>query len=216
MFGLIGKKVGMTQVFTSDGVRHPVTIVEVPKSRVLQVKDESTDGYKAVQLGCFPSKHTNKPTMGHCKKAGAESGFEAVKEFRMDDVGSYNVGQELGLEFFSKGDVLSVTGTSKGRGFQGVIRRHNFRGGPGAHGSRFHRHPGSIGMHTDPGHVFKNTKMPGQHGNHRSTVHDLVVMAVDTEKQLLFVRGAIPGPKTGVVYLHQMIKLGGKLPTSQD
>ncbi len=218
MFGLIGKKVGMTQVFTADGVRHPVTVVEVPKSRVIQIKDESTDGYKALQIGCYPkkAKHTTRPMAGHVKKAGVETSFEAIKEFRMDDVSNYEVGQELGLEQFAKGDVLAVTGTSKGRGFTGVIRRHNFHGGPGGHGSRFHRVPGSIGMHTDPGRVFKNRKMPGQHGNARTTVRDLVVMAVDVEKELLFVRGAIPGPKTGLVYLQQMIKLGGKLPTGQD
>ncbi len=224
-FGIIGKKVGMTQMFTPDGSRHAVTVVEAGPCVVLQKKTADTDGYEALQLG-FDSKpvqwkskaqgkmgqgkakgtrkcnSVSRPLFGHFKAAG-KGAFYHIREFRMENVDAFEVGQEISLSEFQRGDVVNVTGTSKGKGFQGVVKRHHFSGGRMSHGSRLHRLPGSIGACATPARVFKNKKLPGQTGNKRITQKNLYVISVDTDNNLMYLRGAIPGATNGVVYIHK-------------
>src|SRR5919197_672339 len=179
--GLIGKKLGMTHVFADDGRRIPVTVIEAGPCVVVQKKTQLKDGYDAIQVG-FESKdgaRANRALVGHCKVAG-QGFFRYLRELRVDNADQYNIGDMIGVDLFSEGDLIDVTGTSIGKGFQGVIKRWGFKGGRASHGSRFHRAPGSIGASATPSHVFKNKKMPGQLGNERVTVQRLKVVRVDT------------------------------------
>jgi len=204
--GLIGKKLGMTQVFSEDGTFVPVTVIEVEPSVVVQKKIAEKDGYSALQLGYgrVAQRKLTKPLQGHCKKAD-KGFFRVLKEFESDGDG-YEIGQEVGLELFSDGDYVDIVGTTKGKGFAGVIKRHGFGGGRATHGSMFHRAPGSIGASADPSRVFKGTKLPGHMGVDRKTVQNLQVWAVRPELNAILVKGAVPGHKQGYVMIKEAIK----------
>ena len=201
MLGLIGKKVGMTRIFDEKGMVVPVTVIEAGPCRVTQIKTTEKDGYSALQVGFGSRKEKNitRPMKGHFAKAGKDYFPETVSEFRIKDVTTYELGQELNVEIFTAGDGVNVSGVTKGRGFQGVIKRHGFSGGDATHGNTAHRVPGAIGMSADPARVWKNKKMPGQYGNSAQTAINLVVVKVDAEKNRLFLRGAVPGPNRGFV-----------------
>jgi large subunit ribosomal protein L3 len=209
--GILGKKLGMTQIFAADGRRIPVTVVEAGPCVVLQKKTAEKDGYSALQVGFGEKKaqRVNKPEMGHFKKAG-KGAFAHVRELRAADVDDFQVGDQFGCSLFAVGDVIDVTGTSKGKGFQGVIKRWHFSGGRATHGSMFHRSPGSIGCSAWPSRVFKGKKMAGQMGNARVTTQNLVVVEVRPEENLLLIKGAVPGPKNGLVEIRKGIKAKGK------
>ena len=206
--GILGKKLGMTQIFAADGRRIPVTVVEAGPCTVLQKKTESTDGYNALQVG-FSAKKThrvNKPMMGHFKKAD-QGAFACLRELETENVDDYQVGDQITCEtVFKAGDIVDVTGTSKGKGFQGVIKRWGFSGGRATHGSHFHRTPGSIGMSAWPSRVHKAKKMPGQMGNARVTMQNLEIVEVRPEQNLILVKGAIPGANQGFVLIRKCIK----------
>ena len=192
--GLIGRKLGMTRVFQEDGTAVPVTVIEAGPCRVMQVQEH------AVQLGYGARKATraSKAALGHAKAAGLDSAPAVVREFMADgDVPA--PGSELKVDIFAPGEMVKITGTTKGRGFQGVVHRHGFGGGPGSHGNTRHRKPGSIGPGTDPSRVIKGKKMPGHHGAKRHTELGLRIVKVDADRNLLFVRGAVPGSKNGIV-----------------
>jgi large subunit ribosomal protein L3 len=208
MKGILGKKLGMTQVFAADGSRIPVTVVEAGPCVVLQKKTVETDGYNALQLGFGARKahRVNKPAMGHFKKAG-QGAFTHVREIRADDIAEHNVGDAITCDtVFAPGDLIDVTGTSKGKGFQGVIKRWNFAGGRNTHGSMFHRRPGAIGCSAWPSRVFKGKKMAGQMGNARVTTQGLQVVEVRPELNLILIKGAVPGPKNGLVVIRKGVK----------
>ncbi len=200
MKGIIGKKVGMTRVFNEDGKVVPVTVIEAGPCPVVQVKTKDHDGYDAIQLGFGTRKEqrTNKPLMGHFGKSGVAPAT-MLGEVRLDDASGVEVGSEVRADIFKVGEKVRVTGFSKGKGFQGVVKRWGFRGGPDSHGSKGHRQPGSIGQCATPAKVWKNRKMPGHAGNRRMTVKNLVVVRVDREKNLIAVRGAVPGHVRGYV-----------------
>jgi large subunit ribosomal protein L3 len=206
--GLIGKKLGMTQVFSDEGVAVPVTVIEVEPSVVIQKKTKETDGYSAIQLGYGRIKQRNvsKPLQGHFKKAD-KGLFRILREFRMDAEG-HEPGQEVNAEMFAPGDYVDVVGITKGKGFAGVVKRHGFHGGRATHGSMFHRAPGSIGASADPSRVFKGTKLPGHMGSERKTVQNLVVWAIRPEMNVILVKGAVPGSKNGFVMIKQAVKKG--------
>lgn len=206
--GLIGKKLGMTQIFSDEGVSVPVTVIEVEPSVVIQKKTANTDGYDALQLGYgrIKQQKVTKALQGHFKKAD-KGLFRVLREFNMDP-DSCEAGQELNAEMFAPGDYVDVVGTTKGKGFAGVIKRHGFRGGRATHGSMFHRAPGSIGASADPSRVFKGTKLPGHMGSARKTVQNLLVWAVRPDMNVILVRGAVPGSKNGYVLIKQAIKKG--------
>jgi len=206
--GLIGKKLGMTQIFSDEGVSVPVTVIEVEPSVVVQKKTAKTDGYDALQLGYGRIKQRNvtKALQGHLKKAD-KGLFRVLREFSMDPDGC-EVGHELKAGMFAPGDYVDVVGTTKGKGFTGVIKRHGFHGGRATHGSMFHRAPGSIGASADPSRVFKGTKLPGHMGSARKTVQNLLVWAVRPDMNVILVRGAVPGSKNGYVLIKQAIKKG--------
>jgi len=206
--GILGKKLGMTQVFAADGRCIPVTVVEAGPCVVLQKKTVATDGYNALQLGfgVKKSQRVNKPEMGHFKKVG-KGAFAHLRELRADNVDDYSVGDEFTCDsVFAAGDIIDVTATSKGKGFQGVIKRWNFAGGRATHGSMFHRAPGSIGASAWPSRVFKGKKMAGQMGNEQVTVQNLQVVEVRSEENLILVKGAIPGAKNSLVMIRKGIK----------
>lgn len=205
--GLIAKKLGMTQIFAEDGRRIPVTVVEAGPCVVLQKKTIQKDGYDAIQVGFLPkdANNTGRALVGHCKSAGKGT-YTHLREFRIDNVDQYSVGDVITAEIFAPGDYVDVTGTSIGKGFQGVIKRWGFRGGRSTHGSNFHRAPGSIGSSAWPSRVFKNKKMPGQLGNERVTVQRLQVVRVDAADNLLLIRGAIPGAKNGMLLVKDSVK----------
>lgn len=200
MLGLMGKKLGMTQVFTEGGDVVPVTVVKLGPCTVTQKKLSETDGYAALQLGFGEAtpKRMCKARRGHLEKKGLKL-FTVLKEFRTDRAADFNVGDELCAAGFKAGDVVHVSGVSKGRGFQGVMKRHGKHGGPASHGSDFHRRPGSIGMRTWPGHVLKNMKMPGHMGNVKVTTKNLEVVVVKPEENLVLIKGAVPGARNGTV-----------------
>lgn len=204
--GLLGKKIGMTQVYAADGQRIAVTAIEVGPCVVLQKKTAETDGYTAAQVGFMQKRaeRVNKPAMGHFKKVG-KGAFSHVREFSITD-DSCSVGDEITCEMFAAGDRIDITGTSKGKGFQGVIKRWGFSGGRNTHGSQFHRSTGAIGQSAWPSKVFKGKKMPGQMGNARVTTHNLVVVDVRPEQNLVLVQGAVPGPKNGIVAIRKGVK----------
>ncbi len=205
--GLLGRKIGMTQVFTAVGEAIAVTVIEVGPCVVTQIRNKERDGYEAVQLGFgeVKAKSLTKPEQGHL--AGAGRLVRHLREFDADNIEEHQVGQILSADVFETGEIIDVTGTSKGRGFQGVVRRHGFSGGPKTHGqSDRHRAPGSIGAGTDPGHVWKGTRMAGRMGNRRVTVQNLQVVEVMAEKHLLLVRGSVPGAKNGLVLVRRGVK----------
>jgi large subunit ribosomal protein L3 len=205
--GLLGKKVGITRIFSEDGRWLTVTVLEVGPCTVVQRKTHDTDGYEAVQLG-FGSKRekvVTKPLLGHFKKAGL-SPARTLREFPVEVGDDLKAGDQIRADIFKAGDRVDVAGTSKGKGFQGVQKRHGFRGGPGGHGSMFHRRPGSIGQSSDPAKVFKGMRMAGHMGAERVTVQNLEVVNVDAEKNLVLLRGAVPGANGGVVELKKSVK----------
>ena len=212
MPGLLGRKLGMTQVYDNNGAVHPVTVLEVVGNTVLRVKSEDgPDGYNAVQLGYDDKKEsrTNKPAKGAFDKAGV-SPKKYIRELRLskDAAGKLSAGQALSVQdIFTEGERVDVTGTSKGRGFAGVMKRHNFRGFIRSHGTHeYFRHGGSIGTRLTPGHVLKGKKMPGHMGAERVTVQNLALVKVDTERGLMFVRGGVPGPNGGYILVRKAIK----------
>ncbi|MDX8363077.1 MULTISPECIES: 50S ribosomal protein L3 [Bacillaceae] len=203
--GILGRKIGMTQVFVGD-VLVPVTVVEASPNVVLQKKTEATDGYEAIQLG-FDNKReklANKPAKGHVAKADTTP-KRFIREFRGLNVEEYEVGQEVKVDVFSEGDVVDVTGISKGKGFQGAIKRHGQSRGPMSHGSRYHRRPGSMGP-VDPNRVFKGKLLPGRMGGERITVQNLEVVKIDAERNILLIKGNVPGPKKGLVTINSAVK----------
>ncbi|MBM4413306.1 MAG: 50S ribosomal protein L3 [Chloroflexi bacterium] len=205
--GLLGRKIGMTQIFDETGAVVPVTVIEVGPCVVTQIRVRERDGYEAVQIGFgeVKPKSLNKPQRGHL--AGAGKLVRHLREFSADNPSDYKVGDVLGPDLFATGQMVDVTGTSKGKGFQGVVRRHGFNGGPRTHGQSDRlRAPGSIGAGTDPGHVFKNTRMAGQMGNRRVTVMNLTVVEVISDRNLLLVRGSVPGAKNGLVMIRRAAK----------
>lgn len=207
--GILGKKVGMTQIFTPEGKVVPVTVVEAGQSVVLQNKSVENDGYNAVQLGfgAVKDKNVTKPMKGHFAKAGAKA-VRFIREIRLPAASEYTVGQSVNADIFAEGELVDVTGTSKGKGFAGGIKRHNFRRGPMAHGSKSHREPGSIGprMSGGGGKVFKGKKLPGRMGAQKVTIQRLSVVRVDTDRNLILIKGAVPGPKGGYVIIRNTVK----------
>lgn len=201
--GLIGRKIGMTQIFKEDGKVLPVTVIEAGPCYVIQKKETEKDGYTAIQLG-FEKKEKNvkKPEAGHFKNAG-QGVFKKLKEFRVaaEEAGSYELGSELTVTMFKPGEKIKVTGFTKGRGFAGVVKRWSFSGGRATHGSKFHRKGGSIGQNVSPGKVWKGKKMPGRYGNEQVTVKNLEIVKVVPADNTIVVKGAIPGSTGGIVYI---------------
>jgi len=225
MIGIIGKKLGMTQIFNEAGQQIPCTVIEAEPNPVVQVLDKGKVGYAAVQLGLGKQvmrresaakertprgRRARASEVGHAKKAGLDAPPAVLRSFRLDDapgkspeIPTYNVGDLIKVDVFKVGERVKVTGTSKGRGFQGVVKRWSFGGGPNTHGNTKHRRPGSIGPGTDPSRVIKGKKMPGHYGAERATQTDLRVEKIDVERNLIYVRGAVPGPKTGTVLVRK-------------
>lgn len=205
--GILGKKLGMTQVFAEDGTVIPVTVVEAGPCVVTQIKTEEKDGYNAVQLGFedIREKLVNKPLKGHFDKAGVPY-KRYLREFKFENVDEYKVGDEIKVDIFNVGDKVDVVGRSKGKGFAGAIKRWNFSRGPMSHGSHFHRAPGSMGAASSPGRVFKTKKLPGRMGNKRVTVQNLEVVKVDAERNLMLIKGAVPGPKGSLLIIKESVK----------
>ncbi len=204
---IIAKKIGMTQIFAEDGSMVPVTVLEAGPCTVTQVKTVENDGYSAVQVGFMDKKekHTTQPEQGHFNKAGVA--FKRfVKEFRLENAEEYAVGQEIAADIFAAGDTIDVSGTSKGKGYQGAIKRHNQSRGPMAHGSKYHRSAGSMGNASYPGRVFKGKKLAGHMGAEAVTIQNLEIVRVDAEKNLILVKGAVPGPKKSIVTLRDAVK----------
>ena len=204
---ILATKVGMTQIFNEDGMLIPVTVLQAGPCVVTQVKTDENDGYTAVQVGFgdIREKLVNKPETGHFAKAGvAVKRF--VKEFRFENAAEYEVGQEIKADIFAAGDHIDATAVSKGKGFQGAIKRHGQSRGPMAHGSKYHRHAGSNGMASDPSKVFKGKKMPGQMGAERVTIQNLEIVKVDADQNIILVKGAVPGPKKSLVMLKESVK----------
>ncbi|GKS14433.1 50S ribosomal protein L3 [Paenibacillus chitinolyticus] len=206
MKGILGKKLGMTQVFTPEGNVVPVTVIQAGPCVVLQKKDVDNDGYESIQIGFADKKEKNatKPEVGHAKKANTAP-KRYVKEFRGVALGEYEVGQELKADLFSEGEFVDVSGTSKGKGFQGVIKRHNQHTGPMSHGSRYHRGPGSMGS-IAANRVMKGKKLPGHMGSETVTLQNLQVIKVDAERNVILVKGSIPGPKNSYVSVKSAVK----------
>ena len=201
MQGILGRKLGMTQIFADDGLAHPVTVIQAGPCLVVQRKTAEKDGYEAIQLGLVeerPARRVTKPQTGHFEKAGVAP-MRRLVEFDVDAEDDSQAGDQVKVDIFSVDEFVDVVGTSKGKGFQGVIKRHGFGGGKATHGSMFHRAPGSIGQASDPSRVFPGTKLPGQTGNVRVTKKNLRVVKIDEERNLLYLRGAVPGPKNGYV-----------------
>ncbi|KAF0811925.1 50S ribosomal protein L3 [Andreprevotia sp. IGB-42] len=210
--GLVGRKVGMTRVFAEDGASIPVTVLDMSANRVTQIKSVETDGYAAVQVtfGAKKASRVNKAEAGHFAKAGVEAGL-ALVEFRVaaDKLADLKAGDALSVELFAAGQLVDVSGTTQGKGFSGVIKRHNFRSNRATHGnSRSHNTPGSIGQAQDPGRIFPGKRMAGQLGNVKSTVQNLEVVRIDVERQLLLVKGAVPGSKGNDVVVRPSVKAG--------
>jgi large subunit ribosomal protein L3 len=198
--GLIGRKVGMTQVFQDDGTMIPVSVVAIEPNTVTRLRTPERDGYSAVQLGIEPARKLTKPEAGQLKDLPRVS---VIREFRVDDPAGYEVGQTLDVSLFAAGDVIHVTGTSKGKGFAGTIKRHHFKRGPKTHGSDHHREPGSIGPGTTPGRVYRGMRMAGHMGHERVTVKKLRVVRADPERNLLLVKGSVPGAPNALVLVRK-------------
>ena len=204
---ILATKIGMTQIFDENGVFVPVTVLQAGPCSVVQVKTVENDGYNAIQVGFGDIRETlaNKPPKGHFAKAGGAN-KRFLKEFRFDNASEYAVGQEIKADIFAAGDKVDAIGTSKGKGFQGAIKRFGLHRGPMKHGSKYHRHAGSNGAATSPGRVFKGKHMPGQTGNVRVTVQNLEIVKIDAEQNLILVKGAVPGPKKALVMLKNSVK----------
>lgn len=202
MIGLIGKKLGMTRTFEENGRSVPVTVIQAGPCVITQVKNENSDGYSAVQMGfgAKKPKNTPMPMQGHFRKAGTDP-LRTVIEFRLDEGHEYKMGDTVKVSILAEAGLVDVTGTTKGRGFSGTIKRHNQHRGPATHGSKNVRAMGSIGMHTFPGRVMPGKDMPGQYGNKQETKKNLTVVAVDEEKNLILVKGSVPGHKNGIVFI---------------
>jgi large subunit ribosomal protein L3 len=212
MKGLIGKKIGMTQIYAENGTRVPVTVLEAGPCRVIAQRTQERDGYSALQIGYGDRKARNvsKAVRTQAEAAGyVDTAPERIREIRLEADPAEAVGDELGCTLFAAGEFVDVTGTSKGRGFQGVVKRHGFAGGRETHGGDWTRRPGSIGMCEHPGRVYKGRKMPGQMGNVRRTVQNLEIIQVREEDNLILVKGAIPGPNGGLILIRQARKKGG-------
>ena len=205
--GLIGRKLGMTQIFAADGASVPVTVIEAGPCTVIQKKTEEADGYNAIQLGFDRKRQKNvtKPLQGHFAKAD-RGFFRVLREFKTRAMVELEPGQELTASIFEVGDFVDVTGTSKGRGFAGGVKRHGFRGGKASHGSMFHRAPGSIGASAAPSRVFKGQRLPGHMGDARKTVQNLLIIGVRPEMNVILVKGAVPGSKNGIVVIKNAVK----------
>jgi large subunit ribosomal protein L3 len=211
--GIIGRKLGMTQIFLDDGSLVPVTVVEAGPCWIVQKKTKEKDGYNALQLSFLPKKsqRVNKPLLGHYKKAGVSPSYH-LKEFRIDDIEGYEVGQEINVTIFKPGDLVDVTGWSKGRGFAGVMKRHGFHGAPGSHGTHeYFRHGGSVGSATYPHHVFKGKRMPGHYGNQKVTIQNIKVIDIKEDQNLILLKGGIPGSPNGLVLIRGAIKKKEKM-----
>ena len=206
---ILATKVGMTQIFDESGALIPVTVLQAGPCVVTQVKTVDNDGYSAVQVGFCDKREklVNKPLKGHFDKAGV-SYKRYLKEFKFEDAESYALGQESKADIFAAGDKIDATAVSKGKGFQGAIKRHGQSRGPMAHGSKYHRHAGSNGACSDPSKVFKGKRMPGQMGNKKVTIQNLEVVRVDAENNLLLVKGAVPGPKKSMITIKETVKSG--------
>ncbi|NLI54969.1 MAG: 50S ribosomal protein L3 [Clostridiales bacterium] len=204
---ILGKKIGMTQMFRADGTMIPVTVIQAGPCPVIQKKTVGTDGYEAVQVGFgeIREKLANKPKTGHFAKAGVKP-LRYMREFKLDDVAGYEVGQVIKADMFAEGDKIDVRGTSKGKGFQGVIKRHNQHRGKMTHGSHYHRGVGSMSANSSPSRVFKSKNLPGHMGSETVTIQNLEVVRVDAERDLLLVKGAVPGPKGGLVSVTSTVK----------
>jgi large subunit ribosomal protein L3 len=214
--GIIGRKLGMTQIFLENGSVIPVTVVEAGHCAVVQKKTKEKDGYNAFQIGFLPknSQRVNKPLSGHFKKAGVGP-FYHLKEFRVEKAEGYELGQEVSLNLFKPGDVVDVTGLSKGKGFTGVMKRHGFHGSPGSHGTHeYFRHGGSVGSAAYPHHTFKGLKMPGQHGNRKVTLQNIKVVDVKEDQNLILLKGGIPGGPHGLILIRSATKRRGSASSS--
>lgn len=209
MKGLIGQKIGMTRVFDDEGRSVPVTVIKAGPCVVLQVRNEERDGYRAAQLGFLEEglkpERLTKPLAGHLAKAGSPP-VRVIREFDLAADDEVTPGDRVTVEQFADVSRVDVTGTTKGRGFQGVVKRHNFRGGKATHGSMFHRRPGSIGQAAWPSRVFKGSRMPGQMGNVRRTTEGLEVVRIDVDNHLLVVKGSVPGARNGYVFIRQAVR----------
>ena len=216
MKGILGKKIGMTQVFTKNGKLIPVTVIEVEPNVVTQIKTVEKDGYDAVQLatGTVREKVVNKPQLGHTKKANTEP-KRFLREIRGINTSDYSLGQIISVDTFKEGEMVDVSGISKGKGFQGVIKRHNQSRGPMGHGSQYHRGVGSLGTML-PMHVLKGKKMPGHMGNVKTTIQNLEVISIDTENNVILVKGNVPGPKQSLVIIRTAVKNPGVVKTPAD
>lgn len=205
--GLIGKKIGMTQIFNEEGKVIPVTVIEAGPCVVSQVKTEETDGYNSIQLGFGAIKESkvNKPERGHFTKANIAPA-RYLREFRVDSIENVKVGDELKADIFMAGDKIDIQGTSKGKGFQGVIKRHGQHRGPMGHGSMYHRRPGSMGSTSTPGRVFKGKKLPGHMGAETVTIQNLEVIKVDLDKNIILVKGSVPGAKGSILKIKSSVK----------
>jgi large subunit ribosomal protein L3 len=205
--GIIGKKIGMTQIFDEKGNVIPVTVIEATPNIVAQVKTVETDGYNSIQLGYgeVKDKHINKPEKGHFAKAGLTA-KKHLREFRVEDVENYKVGDEVKADIFEAGEKIDVQGTTKGKGFQGVIKRHGQHRGPMGHGSMYHRRPGSMGSTSTPGRVFKGKKLPGHMGRVTVTIQNLDVVRVDMDKNVILVKGSVPGAKGAILKIKSAVK----------
>ena len=206
MASIIGRKLGMTQIFSEAGAAVPVTVIEAGPCPVTQILNGETDGYAALQLGFDARKaeRTPRAELGHAQKAGLDYAPRTLREFRVESVDGYEVGQELKVDQFQEGDRIRVTGTTKGRGFQGVVKRHGFRGRPASHGHPKKRNPGTLGPGTNPSRVIKGKKMPGQMGSAQQTVRNLRVERIDAERNLIYIRGAVPGSRNSLVFIRTM------------
>ncbi|HCC04289.1 MAG TPA: 50S ribosomal protein L3 [Clostridiales bacterium] len=204
---IIGKKLGMTQIFDEKGNVVPVTVIEAGPCVVAQVKTVETDGYNAIQLGYgeVKAKHINKPEAGHFAKSKLEN-KKHLREFRLEDISNFKVGDEVKADVFAKGEKVDIQGTSKGKGFQGVIKRHGQHRGPMGHGSMYHRRPGSMGPTSTPGRVFKGKKLPGHMGSVTVTIQNLDVVAVDMDKNVILVKGSVPGAKGAILKIKSAVK----------
>jgi large subunit ribosomal protein L3 len=204
--GLVGKKLGMTSLFASNGKYVPVTVLEVGPCVITQIKKDETDGYKALQLGFGAKKEskTTKPLKGHFKKSG-EACFATLKEVAVDNPEDYKLGQTVGAEIFAVGEKVNVTGTTKGRGFSGVMKRHGFSGGRETHGCKNHRVPGSIGCSAWPSKVIKGKRMPGQYGVETQTVRNLEIVDIRPEENLILLKGPVPGSRSGIVTINKVL-----------
>lgn len=205
--GILGRKVGMTQLFSENGELTPVTVIEAEPNVVLQKRTLENDGYEAIQLGFADQKanNVNKPAKGHAEKASTTA-KRFIREIRNTNLDDYEIGQEVSVEIFQAGDKIDVTGTSKGKGFQGSIKRHNQSRGPMSHGSRYHRRPGTMGP-IDPMHVLKGKKLPGQMGGEQVTLQNLEIVRVDAERNLILVKGNVPGAKKSYVKITSAVKV---------